>query len=111
MYETARNGDAFWLYTNTPEMSSNWSWAFHDLVTALSNTWTLRGNNIYDQPQWALVFLLQGSLMVFMALLMTINLTPFWRTLTIMLFSIWSLDLSAQLIDRMFPISCIGQLY
>ncbi|KAL9121298.1 MAG: hypothetical protein Q9187_002141, partial [Circinaria calcarea] len=98
-YELARHSDAFWLYTNTPAPSMSWGTAIEDLVNGLRATWTFEATNPYDQPQWALIYLLQGSMMVFTALLITVNLTPFYRTATLTLFSLWSYDLSYKLRD------------
>ncbi|MCJ1444029.1 MAG: hypothetical protein MMC23_004529 [Stictis urceolatum] len=96
MYETARNGDAYWLYTYTPMMSQSWGTAIDDLFYGLRMTWSYNDINAYDQPQWALVYLLTGSMFVFCAMLMTINLTPGWRAFAFCGFGIWSLDWSMK---------------
>ena len=100
MYEMARNSDAYWLYTYTPVMSFSWSTAVRDLVKALRETWSIWHINPYDQPQWALIYLLQGSMFVFCALLMTLNLTTAWRNTALTIFSLWSLDWSIKYHDR-----------
>ena len=100
MYETARNGDAYWLYTYTPMMSQSWGTAIDDLFYGLRMTWSYNDINAYDQPQWALVYLLTGSMFVFCAMLMTINLTPGWRAFAFCGFGIWSLDWSMKTGDR-----------
>ena len=102
MYEMSRNGDAYWLYTYTPMMSYSWGTALEDLVNALRATWTIGVINPYDQPQWALIYLLMGSMMVFCALLMTVNLTPGWRTAALSIFALWSLDWSFKYRDRKY---------
>lgn len=101
-YEYARHGDAYWLYTYTPGASSTWGTALDDLVVALGRTWTLGEVNYYDQPQWALVYLLQGSMMIFCALLVTINLRPTWRLVCLGIFALWSFDWSYKIRDRKF---------
>ena len=53
--------------------------AIDDLVRAVRDTWMFDPNNAYDQPQWALIYLLLGSMYCFGALLMFINLTPTYR--------------------------------
>lgn len=100
LYEYARNGDAYWLYTYTPGPSASWGTALDDLMSGLTNTWILGEVNVYDQPQWALIYLLQGSMMIFCALLITVNLTPTWRTICLVIFSIWSFDWSYKIRDR-----------
>ena len=100
MYEMARNSDAYWLYTHTPAMSYSWGTALDDLFRALKGTWMFWEGNPYDQPQWALIYLLQGSMFVFCALLMTINLKPSWRITALIVFALWSLDWSAKFHDR-----------
>lgn len=100
MYEMARNGDAYWLYTYTPMMSFSWGTALDDLFHALRATWTIWEINPYDQPQWALIYLLQGSMFVFCALLVTVNLTPAWRTTLLAIFALWSSDWSMKYHDR-----------
>lgn len=93
-YRMGKNSDAYWLRTHTPLPSSSWGRAIGDLVLALRSTWSLNGGNPYDQPQWVLLYLLQGSMMVFIALLITVNLTSLWRIAVISLFYVWSLDWS-----------------
>ena len=99
-YEIARNSDAFWLYRYTPGPSESWGTAIEDLVNGLRATWTFGITNPYDQAQWALIYLFQGSMMIFTALLITVNLTPFYRSLTLILFAFWSFDLSYKFRDR-----------
>ena len=99
-FELSRNSNAYWLYTYTPSPSSSWGTGLEDLVNGLRATWTLGIVNPYDQPQWALIYLFQASMMVFIALLITINLTPFYRSLTLVFFAFWSFDLSFKFKDR-----------
>ncbi|KAL8970006.1 MAG: hypothetical protein Q9183_001717 [Haloplaca sp. 2 TL-2023] len=99
-YKIAKNSDAYWLYTTSPSPSSSWGTAVEDLVYAIRTTWTYNPENPYDQPQWALLYLLQGSMFVFTALLVTINLRPQWRVLTIMLLYFWSWNWGIKLGDR-----------
>ena len=99
-YETAKNSDAYWLYTTSPNPSPSWGTAVEDLVRAIRTTWLYNPGNPYDQPQWALFYLLQGSMFVFTALLVTINLTPRWRVLTVMLCYFWSWNWGIKLGDR-----------
>jgi len=100
LYERARLSDAFWLYTSTPQMSGSWCAAVEDLVVNLRRTWLLQVDNVYDQPQWALVYLLQGSMMVFMVLLATVSLTARWRATALGFMAWWSFDWSWSLDDR-----------
>ncbi|MCJ1318450.1 hypothetical protein MMC15_003778 [Xylographa vitiligo] len=98
-YEMGRQSNAFWLYTYAPLPSSSWGTALEDLVNGLRATWTIGVINTYDQPQWALIYLLQGSMMVFCALLIVVNLTPLYRTLTLGIFALWSFDWSYKHYD------------
>ncbi|KAL8699483.1 MAG: hypothetical protein Q9224_001389 [Gallowayella concinna] len=104
-YDTAKKSDAYWLYTTSPNPSSSWGTAAEDLVHAIRTTWTYNPENPYDQPQWALLYLLQGSMFVFTALLVTINLTPRWRILTIMLLYFWSWNWGIKLGDPMVGVN------
>lgn len=103
-YETAKNSDAYWLSITSPSPSLTWTKAFEDLVSAIRTTWLYEPLNPYDQPQWALIYLLQGSLFVFAVLLLTINLTPRFRVLTVVVCYFWSLNWSTILRDRTCPI-------
>ena len=103
LYELARNGDAYWLYAYTPAMSPSWGTALEDLMRALRQTWTLQSINAYDQPQWALIYLLLGSMMTFIALLMTVNLAPAWRMASLAALALWSFDWSYKFRDRKLP--------
>lgn len=99
-YETAKNSDAYWLYITSPSPSKTWSKAVEDLISAIRATWLYELSNPYDQPQWALIYLLQGSLFVFAVLLLTVNLTPRFRVLAVLLCYFWSLNWSNILRDR-----------
>ncbi|KAL8703102.1 MAG: hypothetical protein Q9201_003716 [Fulgogasparrea decipioides] len=104
-YDTAKKSDAYWLYTTSPKPSSSWGTAVEDLVYAIRTTWTYNPENPYDQPQWALLYLLQGSMFVFTALLVTVNLAPRWRTLTLMLLYFWSWNWGIKLGDPMVGVN------
>ncbi|SLM39734.1 Acyltransferase 3 [Lasallia pustulata] len=82
-YETARRSDAYWLYATSPGPSDSWGTAVEDLVAAIRMTWKFRGENPYDQPQWCMFWLLLASMIVFMTLVATVNLTPTYRVLII----------------------------
>ena len=99
-YETARKGDAHWLLTCTPGPSASWGVAIEDLVKAFKDTWALAVDNKYDQPQWVLVYFLQGSMMGYLALLITSRLTKTWRTAVLILMIGWSFDWSLKVRDR-----------
>jgi peptidoglycan/LPS O-acetylase OafA/YrhL len=88
-FQLALDSDAFWLRTTSPEPSSTWLFAIHDLGQELVSTW-LWFSNRYDQPQWALMFLLKGSLFVFMVLLVTVRTTPRFRFFAEFVLYAWS---------------------
>lgn len=99
-YETARNSDAYWLYTTSPKQSLCWTDAINDLVYAIRTTWTYNPDNPYDQPQWALLYLLQGSMFVFTVLLVTINLKSSFRLAALVMCYFWSFNWGIKLGDR-----------
>lgn len=99
-YETARQTDAYWMYSTSPAKSVSWWDAIGDLGRAIQTTWCYRPHNPYDQPQWALLYLLQGSMFVFTALLVTINLTPRFRMASLALLCLWSINWGSRLVDR-----------
>ncbi len=99
-YETARNADAYWLYITSPEPSESWVHAFKDLILGIQKTWLYNPNNPYDQPQWALLYLLQGSMFVFTVLLVTINLKSKFRLATLVVCYFWSFNWGIKLGDR-----------
>ena len=100
-YETASQSNAYWMFTTAPAKSASWPDAVGDLFRAIQSTWCYWPNNPYDQPQWALLYLLQGSMFVFAALLVTINLTPFFRVTSLCLLYVWSTNWGLKLADRM----------
>ncbi len=100
-YETARHSDAYWVQFNSPKMSPSWGVAVEDLIKAIQTTWTYNPSNPYDQPQWALLYFLQGSMFVFCALLVTVNLTPRWRVLAMIGCWFWSWNWGIRIGDRM----------
>ena len=99
-YETARLSDAYWLYITSPSSSPTWGLAIEDLFKAIQRTWTYNPDNIYDQPQWALLYLLQGSMLVFTALLVSIFLTPRFRVFCLAVCWFLSWNWGSRLGDR-----------
>lgn len=88
-FQLARRTDAFWLRATSPAPSAGWDVAVGDLLRQLLSTWAY-GENAYDQPQWALVYLFKGSLYVFITLLATVNTTPHFRLFAEVVLYIWS---------------------
>lgn len=101
-YETARKSDAYWLYTTSPAPSASWGTAVIDLLFAIRTTWSYNPDNPYDQPQWALLYLLQGSMFVFAALLVTLNLRPRYRVAMFIICYFWSFSWGIRIGDRMY---------
>lgn len=107
--ENARNSDAWWLYTNTPPPSPTWLQAIKDLLTALYRTWDFReGDVIYNQPQWTMMFLLEGSMLVFATLLVVARLTSKWRTVILSLIAVWSTNWSFVIGDPLVGFTCLA---
>jgi peptidoglycan/LPS O-acetylase OafA/YrhL len=98
-FETARQSDAYWLMRYSPLPSSDMFVAFVDLKDALKHTWMFGVDNAYDQPQWALIYLLQGSLMIIGALVLTVNMASRWRMIVLGLLGVWSFDLTRVMGD------------
>ncbi|EEH39894.1 hypothetical protein PAAG_02083 [Paracoccidioides lutzii Pb01] len=88
-YYLAQRSDAFWLQTTTPVPSASWRQAVADLVKELISTW-VHGENWYDQPQWALLHLFRGSMVIFTVLLATVNTTIPFRITAELLLYLWS---------------------
>lgn len=109
-YETARKSDAYWLYTTSPLPSASWGAAVVDLLSAIRQTWSFLPDNPYDQPQWALLYLFQGSMFVFTTLLVTVNLKPLFRVAVLVLCYFWSFTWSIKIGDRMFKAPCMQNL-
>ena len=99
-YETARLSDAYWLVKTSPQRSISWGTAIHDLVLAVRDTWLFDPNNPYDQPQWALLYLLLGSMITFTTLLITINLTPRFRVAACVVGFFWGWNWDIRLRTR-----------
>jgi hypothetical protein len=78
-FETGRQSDAWWLYTNSPVPSRSWYGAVGDLWKELRYTWIPGMGNLYDQPQWTMVWLWSGSMVGYLALLVTLPLSSAWR--------------------------------
>jgi hypothetical protein len=99
-FEAALESDAFWLHSTSPSRSPTPAAAMVDLLRAFKSTWSFGQDNPYDQPQWAMIYLLQGSVVCITALVVAVNMTVLWRVATIILLCFWSLDWSRQLRDR-----------
>jgi len=83
LFELSRITGAFWIEANSPTRSESWRAAISDLVHALIDTYT-KAENMYDQPQWALMWLLKGSMIIFLLLLVTVVTTTRFRLFTFM---------------------------
>jgi len=100
LYHFARHGQAYWpRHTSPPEFDS-FTARVTDLFSAIAATWSYRIENHYDQPQWAMKYLLEGSMFVFMVLVMTIYLKPLWRSMVLCVLYYWSQDWSYIFLDR-----------
>ena len=99
-YKSAYFSDAYWLHVHSPAPSGDALTALGALKNALIDIWMFGRDTYYDQPQWAMIHLLQGSIMVITALVLTINMTPRWRTISLMTVVCWSVDWSLHLQDR-----------
>ncbi|EXJ88473.1 hypothetical protein A1O1_05403 [Capronia coronata CBS 617.96] len=108
LYKISESSDAYWLNTTTPLPSDGWPQAVKDLMSALQRTWLYYGENPYDQPQWALIYLLQGSVMIISALSLVISMTPLWRTVTLVILSLWSLNWSRVIGDPFTGLCCFA---
>lgn len=100
LYSMSTQSDAYWLHENTPLPSSNWYRAIPDLFYGLRATWVYGEQNPYDQPQWALIYLLQGSIMIISIMSLVVTMTPRWRTVALFSLASWSLNWSHMLGDR-----------
>lgn len=88
-FEMARHSNAYWLAVNSREPSPSWYHATHDLVSALRDTW-LWAENPYDQPQWALPYLLKASMYIFVMLLVISTTRPSFRLGVFTIAYLWS---------------------
>lgn len=66
------------IYNTSPLPSESFSKAFQDLGFNIFTTWS-SGENLYDHHQWAMMYILLGSMMVFLTLLATIRCSPLGR--------------------------------
>ena len=88
-FELARQSDAYWLRVNSRQPSWSWGTAIEDLVRALAMCW-IWGENPYDQPQWALSYLLKGSMYIFILLLIALTTRSSFRLTIFGLAYAWS---------------------
>lgn len=96
----AKHSHAWWLHTNTPDPSPSIPWAISDLLTAVVYTWLYHNeDNIYSQPQGTMMPLLQGILMLLLAILFTMNLMSTYRNLVLAVAALWNINLSGELND------------
>jgi peptidoglycan/LPS O-acetylase OafA/YrhL len=100
LYSMSAASDAYWLYENTPKPSPDWPSAVVDLFHGITATWKYGPENPYDQPQWALVYLLQGSIMIISALSLVVPMLPKWRVIVLCFIAYWSLNWSRLAGDR-----------
>ncbi len=89
-YEIARASDAPWIRDTSALRSEPWSAAVLALLKNIAATWIFGHENKYDQPQWALIFLFKGSMLVFMTLLATVSATARWRMIVVVVMYAWS---------------------
>lgn len=79
-YTLAKGVEAAWIRDTSPVPSASIAWAFIDLLENLIKTWT-DGGNKYDMVQWALTFLLKGSMMVYLTIVATAYVQSRYRML------------------------------
>jgi len=100
VYGYARRGEAYWTRETVPPTIESFPARIWDFFVAIAKTWSFNAENPYDQPQWALKYLLEGSMFVFIILVMTIRLHPRWRMAVLCLLLWVSQDWSQRLGDR-----------
>lgn len=89
LFEVARKSDAYWLQVNSKPPSESMGEALMDLFQkGILQTWT-KADNPYDQPQWALRYLLLGSMNIFLVLLITITMQAKFRIFVLTLLYIY----------------------
>lgn len=79
-YGLAKGVDAAWIRDTSPLPSGSFARAFIDLWENLIRTWT-DGGNKYDMVQWALTFLLKGSMLVYLTIVATAYVQSRYRML------------------------------
>ena len=79
-YGLAHDVESAWIRDTSPLPSTSFAGAFTDLFRSLVTTWT-DGMNAYDRVQWTLVFLLRGSMLVYLTMLATAYVLPRHRLL------------------------------
>ena len=77
-YALAARCEAFWMRNTSPLPDPSFRAAIYGLLFNTFELWRT-GNNVYERNQWSLPFLLQGSMVVYLALLATLRCTPRWR--------------------------------
>ncbi|OJD16854.1 hypothetical protein AJ78_02998 [Emergomyces pasteurianus Ep9510] len=88
-FHMASRIDALWIRAGAHPPDASLREAFMKLIRALILFWH-SGPGEYDGTHWTLVYFLQGSFRVYLALLAMMLLTPrYWRLITIFLYS-WS---------------------
>lgn len=89
LLEVARKSDAYWLQVNSKPPSGSVGQAMVDLFQkGIFQTW-IWGDNPYDQPQWALRYLLLGSMNIFLVLLITVTMQAKFRVIVLTLLYIY----------------------
>lgn len=68
------------VHDTSPLPSGSFGRAIQDLYYNLFTTWS-SSENYYDHHQWAMMYILLGSMMVFLTLLATIRCSPFTRVM------------------------------
>ncbi|KAF1809003.1 hypothetical protein P152DRAFT_172989 [Eremomyces bilateralis CBS 781.70] len=74
-YKMGKHIDATWIRQGYHAPGTSISSAIYSLFHAEASTWT-EGWNEYDGIQWAMIVLLEGSMIVYLTLLATLPVTP-----------------------------------
>lgn len=74
-YQMARHADAIWIKQGWHAPDGSVMAALRGLLRAETGTWTT-GWNEYDGTQWTLVLFLEGSMMVYMTMMVATLVTP-----------------------------------
>lgn len=99
-YKVARESDAYWLAVTSPQPSASIGIAIDDLIRAVRGTWMFDPENSYDQPQWALLYLLLGSMICFTSLLVLINMRTRFRVGALTILWLWSWNWDVKMRSR-----------
>jgi len=88
-YTLAKSKGNAWMSSTSPDASATFGDAVKELLHSFYTTWT-SASNYYDANQWCMMWILKGSMTLYLVLLGLARAKPCMRRLILLGLFVWS---------------------